>query len=57
MECIYLVGNPTDGYKAVGPFKNTQDASKWVFDNNAQGWLLFIHNPIDFAKKANKHDR
>jgi len=46
-QTIVLVGNLTDGFKAVGPFVNWAAAQEWAESRPDYDWVMIDLEPSD----------
>lgn len=56
MSFVALVGNPTEGYKVIGPFDSFDDAAKAC--PGADVWIMSLHKPksTQDAQRQKKSD-
>jgi hypothetical protein len=50
---VVAIGNPSDGFRYVGPFTNATDANLWADDNapnNETWWIIDLDAPEDDAR-------
>lgn len=52
---VALIGNLSDGYGAVGPFVDFQEAELWA-DGQEEVWLFTLQNPYEEFDSAKRDD-
>lgn len=48
---VALIGNLSEGFKAVGPFKDFDEAT--VFCTGRESWIMTVEDPVEHARAEN----
>jgi hypothetical protein len=52
--CVVLVGNLSEGFEVVGPFKGFDEAAGWCSACSSNSWVMSLEDPKAYLNKETK---